>query len=212
MHIPVHNSAALVAWNTDKRYLAELQTKGIAIPQTRWLEPGASVDLPTLLHEHACSEVVVKPAISMNGDDTFRVRRSEAHSHQARLDALLLDRSVMVQAFVPEILSDGEVSLIYFAGRFSHAVVKRPRAGEFRIQEEHGGTHRPYSPAPALLRDGERVLAQLPEVPLYARVDGVCSDGRFLLLELEVIDPSLFLRSVAGAAERFATAILDLRI
>ena len=114
----------------------------------------------------------------------------------------------LVQPFVPEVQDPGEWSLIFLDGVFSHAVVKRPAAGDFRVQEEFGGTRHPADAPPELVAQAERVLALAGERTLYARVDGVVRGGLFQLLELELVEPSLFLDVVPAAAERFADAVV----
>lgn len=207
------NPAALLRWNGDKRYLRDLADAGIAVPETAWIEDEVP-SLAAVLAERGWEEAVVKPVVSGGGFETWRVRASDAEAMQASLAALVARGPVMVQRFIPGILSRGELSLLYFGGRFSHALVKRAREGEFRVQHVHGGTIEPVD-APAWLRaHGERVItaaaerAGLAEPPLYARVDGVMmEDGRFLLMELECLEPDFFLRTDAGAAERFARAV-----
>jgi glutathione synthase/RimK-type ligase-like ATP-grasp enzyme len=113
----------------------------------------------------------------------------------------------MVQQFIPGIRTRGEWSLSFFAGRFSHAVIKTPKAGDFRVQAEHGGSERRVPPPDFVLAAAKRALAALAEVPLYARVDGVENDGQFLLMELELIEPTLYLTHDPEAPARFADAI-----
>jgi hypothetical protein len=131
---------------------------------------------------------VVKPAISATAYQT-----------------MLLDYDILIQPFVPEVLSDGELSFVFLGRSFSHAVRKRPRAGDFRVQSDFGGTAERIDAAPDLIAQAERIAATLGEEWLYARVDCVVRDGRLLLMELEATEPSLFLDEVS--AERFADAI-----
>jgi glutathione synthase/RimK-type ligase-like ATP-grasp enzyme len=113
----------------------------------------------------------------------------------------------MVQPFLPAIVADGELSLVFVAGRYSHAVRKRARPGEFRVQEEHGGSAEREEAAPELARQAERALAVAPGPTLYARVDGVVADGRLVVTELELIEPLLYLGWDAGAADRLAEEV-----
>ena len=217
---PVVNPPAFLRWNMDKRYLRELEAAGARIPETAWVDGPDAPDLARLLAERGWEEAVVKPVVSGGGFETWRVRvdDGEAASHQARLTRLAQQVPMMVQRFLPAILADGELSLVYLEGQFSHALVKRARPGEFRVQAMHGGTVEPVE-APAWLRaEGERVIAAaaarggLESPPLYARVDGVVAeDGGFLLMELECLEPDLFLRTADGAAERFAVAVAGKR-
>ncbi|MHB2019655.1 MAG: ATP-grasp domain-containing protein [Candidatus Xenobia bacterium] len=199
-HKRLLNPPEVLQWNMDKRYLQDLAAWGALVPRTVWLS--APADLPAILHRLSVEEAVVKPAISMSGDDTWRTRGEG----QARLDALLKTRTVMVQEFIPEILTRGELSLVFLGGVFSHAVSKRPRPGEFRIHEEHGGLYACVDPAPDLVGHAQALLDRLGPL-LYARVDVVETRRGWMVMEVEVIDPSLYLRHAPGAAERFASAI-----
>jgi hypothetical protein len=135
--------------------------------------------------------------------------RANAAVHDARLRALVARHGVMVQPFVPGIASDGEWSLQFFGGPFSHAVIKSAErgTGEFRVQREYGGTHEAVTPPPGILRQAEYALRSAPGESLYARADGVVIDGNLVVTELELLDPSLFLDADPAAPERFAAAI-----
>jgi len=115
--------------------------------------------------------------------------------------------AVLVQEFLPEIAA-GEVSLVYFDGVFSHAIRKRPPAGEFRVNSRYGATRAAETPSPSVIAQGAVALRPLPELPLYARVDGVVRDDTLIVIEIEVLEPALFLDFDPGAAERFAAATL----
>jgi glutathione synthase/RimK-type ligase-like ATP-grasp enzyme len=119
-------------------------------------------------------------------------------------------RPFLVQEYLPGVTEGGEVSLVFFEGTFSHALLKCPQAGEFRVNSQYGGTVSLLGGPPAVLVDQARAtLDALPEVPLYARVDGVWGDGRFVLLELELNEPALGLHLAPAAADRFADAIVE---
>ncbi len=206
--VNVWNSPVIVGWNTDKGYLREVAAGGVAIPETVWLERGATSDLAGILADRGWDRAVVKPAISATAWRTFVTQPASAAGDQPALDEVLRHSGALVQRFVDGIERDGEWSLIYFDGVFSHAVVKRPVPGDFRVQEQFGGWAEPRMPAGALLEQAGHALRQAPERPLYARVDGVDVGGRFTVMELELIEPSLFLGTDAQAADRFARAIL----
>ena len=151
---------------------------------------------------------MVKPAVSLGAHHTYVVERG-ALSTEALSAAASLD--LLVQPFAEEILTQGEWSLLFLDGVFSHAVLKRAKAGDFRVQELHGGTTTAAAPTPGLLRAAQEVLALAPRAGgrelLYARVDGVVRGGRFELLELELIEPFLFFGTQPAASERFAAAL-----
>jgi glutathione synthase/RimK-type ligase-like ATP-grasp enzyme len=198
------NPPATVLWNADKLYLRELGEAGIALPRTRWFEPGQRPDCDAILREWGLSTAVLKPRVSATAFGTQRISVGQRLTGEEwpPLEAL----GCLLQAFVPEIQSRGELSLVYLGQEFSHAVRKRPRSGDFRVQADFGGSLEPVSP-PAIVRAfGEAVLAATSRPWLYARVDLVeASDGP-VLMELELIEPDLFLDAAASA--RLATALL----
>ena len=159
--------------------------------------------------------IVIKPVVSASATDTWSCQGITSADEQRFRDALQhAARGVMVQPFLPEIVRHGEWSLVFLAGQFSHAVVKRPADGDFRVQEEHGGTAQPTVPSAVLVEDAARVLQAAALCAgvghadiLYARIDGVERDGRLLLMECEAIEPTLYLATSPTAAESLADAI-----
>jgi hypothetical protein len=217
----LRNSPALVEWSVDKRYLMDLDAGGVAIVPTIWVSPSegdAAPDLDALIAAQGWNEgAVVKPAISATAHQTWLVAPERAAEHQTRFEALLASSpsGVMVQPFLPEI-RDGEWSLVFLGGEFSHAVVKRPADGDFRVQNDFGGTVERREPEPWMVKDARAVLraastATNTEVTdiLYARVDGISRDRKLLLMELEVIEPMLFFSHAPGAAARMAELIFS---
>jgi glutathione synthase/RimK-type ligase-like ATP-grasp enzyme len=206
----LENSLPLVRWNMEKTYLRDLQRRGVCIVPTVWGSDLGPVNEQAILARLGADEVVLKPVVGANADHTYRLRRGAAGWGEAA--AALTPRGYLAQPFVPSVVAEGEYSLFYFGGALSHAVLKTPRSEDFRVQEEHGGTIRAVAASPDLESAGGRVMAALGQVPLYARVDIVrLEDGAFGLMELELIEPSLYLRMDPGAPERFARA-LDQRV
>lgn len=205
---PVWNPPAVVRGNADKGYLVELAAAGVPVVPTVRVDRGTAADLAAILDERGWTEAVVKPAVSASAFLTRRIRREETAEAQGDFDHLLTLSAALVQPFLPEIRSRGEWSLLFFAGELSHAVLKRPGAGDFRVQTELGGNALAQKPSPALVAQARRVLERIPGPWLYARVDGVEVDGTFLLMELELIEPSLFLACDPEAPARFASAVL----
>jgi glutathione synthase/RimK-type ligase-like ATP-grasp enzyme len=206
---PVHNPPAVCTWNVHKRYLLDLAARGARIPRTRLVMHGSRVAEDQVFDRPGA--VVVKPAISLNGDDTFVFTEGALHEVAETVNALAADRDVIVQAFVPEIRSAGELSLVFFDGTFSHAVRKLPADGEFRVQVEHGGTRSVVSPPTGIVAEAQRILELAGPRLLYGRVDLVPTDEGIVLMELEVLDPTLFLKLDERAPETFAAA-LDARL
>jgi glutathione synthase/RimK-type ligase-like ATP-grasp enzyme len=201
--VPLWNTPRVVRANLDKRYLASLADAGVPTVPTVWLDAGAAVDLPALLADHGWAEAVIKPVISAAAHRTHRVTATS----QRLFDVSVARGATMLQPYLPEIETTGEWSLIYLGGTFSHAVRKVPRAGDFRVQPQHGGMARREMPPASVRAAGDRLLREVPDPLLYARVDGVERDGQFLLMELELIEPRLFFEYAHDACDRFADAV-----
>lgn len=201
----VWNPTSVLRWNLDKSYLRELDVPTVP---TEWIERGAAVDLGRVIQERGWGSAVVKPTVSGGATDTWITTPATAGADQARVAPILSRCGLMIQRFMPEIRDQGEWSLLFFRGRFSHAVVKRPTDGDFRVQVEHGGSTRSAAPPDALCTQAQRVVDSVGEELLYARVDGLDVGGQLQLMELEVLEPDLFLQYSAGAADRFAEAVL----
>ncbi|MGH7658246.1 MAG: ATP-grasp domain-containing protein, partial [Gemmatimonadales bacterium] len=205
--VPLWNPAPVLRWNSDKTYLRHLQNCGIPVVPTRWIEPGSELRLDALLEETGWDDVVLKPTISASAHETWRTSRAEAGENKARFRALAAGSAFMLQPFVNEVAAEGEWSLVFLGGTFSHAVMKRPRPGDFRVQPEHGGTVDPVVPCLELIDAAKSALKAVPGELLYARVDGCLMNGRFCIMEVELIEPSLFLITSPGAPDRAADAI-----
>jgi glutathione synthase/RimK-type ligase-like ATP-grasp enzyme len=203
------NPPAVLRWNHHKSYLRDLAARGVATVPTVWLERGAEADLGGLLADRGWAEAVVKPAISASAHETWVTSPSRVRTDEGRLRALLLAGDALVQPLAPEVRHKGEWSLLFLGGAFSHAMLKRPRDGDFRVQEELGGSACPEEPPAALVEQARQALAAAPAPCLYARVDGVERDGRLVVMELELIEPVLYFGAAPGAADRFAGACLD---
>jgi len=202
------NPASLLLWNTHKSYLRDLEGRGVSIAPTRFLraDPAGALDLLRILEEERWERAIVKPAVSGGAHRTHLVDRDTSRSLPA-IDPRLSEIDLLVQEYLPEIETSGEWSLVYIDGAFSHAVRKLPASGDFRVQTELGGTVRAAQPERALLREADRVVGAVDSPWIYARVDGVESRGKFRLMELELVEPSLFLDASPDAARRFAAAI-----
>jgi hypothetical protein len=202
------NSLSLVRWNLNKRYLGELDTKGVPIVPTEFGERLNGRDsLVNHFLKFDTDELILKPLISANAEHTFRIPRAEYESFLPGLTAVFENRPYLAQPFMPRIRDEGEFSLIYFNGRFSHAILKTPASGDFRVQEEHGGVITAVTPEDALLEAGQRAMEAVEELPLYGRVDLVRDGDIFRVMELEFIEPSLYLRMDSEAPQRFVDAL-----
>jgi len=200
--LPVVNPVAVLRWNSDKAYLGELGAKGVAVVPTVEVAALDDASLTEAMSELATDEVVIKPAISGGADGTHRIVPGApipADAHGARR---------LVQPLMPGILTDGEYSLFFFAGKFSHAIVKRPASGDFRVQEQFGGREEPWDASDAAQTLAAAALAAAPAPPVYARVDMVGdAAGKLHIMELELIEPSLFLHHAPDKGAAFGLAV-----
>jgi glutathione synthase/RimK-type ligase-like ATP-grasp enzyme len=195
MKIPVLNPPDTIRWNIDKRYLKDLSGRGIPIPESIWILAGDRLDVAAACRVRAWQSAVVKP---LTGATAYRTER--------RRDGIV-HGPMIVQEFVPEIETSGEWSLVYIAGTFSHGVRKRARSGDFRVQQEFGGTVE-LADAPDSVRGAaESAMAALPRPAVMARVDLVETGSSVLLMELELIDPELFFQLAPEASGQLAGAL-----
>lgn len=201
------NALDILRWNIDKHYLADLDRAGVAVVPTRFVERGESADLAMLARAEGWDEIVVKPAVSGNARLTFRARGDEIAALQPTFDRCVASEAMMIQRFEPLVLTQGEVSLMVMAGRFTHAVRKTPKPGDFRVQVDHGGALHPHTASAAEIEFAERAVAACPRLPIYARVDAVVTPGGCRVMELELIEPELFFRFHPPAAQALADAI-----
>lgn len=199
------NPSEVIDWNSHKQYLRGLAEAGIATVPTLWLDHGCG-DARARLAARGWGEVVVKPAVSIGAIGALRAEALDPACLE-HLDRLVAEGDVMVQPFVASVAEAGEVSLVYFGGRFSHAIRKQPAPGDFRVQDMYGGTVHPHQPTAAELAVADAVLARTPAPTTYARIDLVEFDGAPALMEAELIEPELFLGATPEAAMNFARVL-----
>lgn len=205
--VPLENPRSVIAWNLHKGYLRELEARGVPIVPTAWGR-GLTAHALRALRDRMGGPFVVKPAIGANAEDTFVLDASADDAALLHVASVHASREWMAQPFVRSVVEEGEYSLFYFAGALSHAIVKSPRPGDFRVQEEHGGIIRGVAPPPDLRAAADRAIASLPESLLQARIDLVrLDDGTPALMEAELIEPSLYFRMHPDAPRNFADAV-----
>ena len=203
----LENDLRLVQWNAHKTYLRDLEARGVPTIPTRW-EHGFSAEgaARRLFDELDAAELVVKPTVGAGADDTFRLTPTDETTLR-EAEGALSQCSYMAQPFVRSIVEEGEYSVFFFDGAYSHTILKIPASGDFRVQEEHGGLIRAVEAEPSLLDRARQALNALPSTPLYARVDlARTAQDTFALMELELIEPSLYFRTDPRAPARFADA------
>lgn len=199
----LENPLDVVKWNLDKRYLIDLESRGLQIVPTIWDGVYDQRVFYRWMADLGCDELIIKPTVSATAEHTYRLTEFDAS-----LVDVFADRSFMVQPFLESIVTEGEYSLFYFNGEYSHTILKSPKAEDFRVQEEHGGLITAFKPDQTLRDAGGRAFEMIKPSPLYARVDLVRNDeSEFALIELELIEPALYLRMDPEAPARFAKAI-----
>jgi len=201
--MPVLNPPEMIRWNMDKRYLQQIEAAGFRVPKTVFLNEGTEAELAEVMHPGGFGEAVVKPTISASAYETRRIKQA-THEQNEWLNAMLTTRPMMVQEFIPEIQSGGEWSLIFAGMEFTHAVHKAPKAGDFRVQEEHGGSHKRDNPPKQALAMAQEILQRFAPDAVYCRVDLVMREERAILMELELIEPLLHFELAPEAAEVMA--------
>jgi glutathione synthase/RimK-type ligase-like ATP-grasp enzyme len=204
--IPLWNPPGLLRWNARKTYLGELAAAGVPVVPTRFVGSPDGPDLDAVLEDAGWHRAVVKPVVSASAHETWRAERGREEDGE-RFRRLNRRMPLMVQPFLPEIEREGEWSFCFFGGNYSHAVLKRPRPGDFRVQSDHGGVYHLAEPAGELVGQAAAALRAAGHPTLYARVDGCVLEGTLYLMELELIEPGLFLAVHPAAPARFAAAI-----
>jgi glutathione synthase/RimK-type ligase-like ATP-grasp enzyme len=205
---PILNAVDTVLWNHNKFYLREVEALGIEIARTVFVNGSGPIASSGWQEIRNWKKSVVKPAVSASAHKTW-LFDSAAVPDEDELKNKMEGEAFLIQQFIPEIETHGEISFIYIDGAYSHAVQKRPAAGDFRVQQEHGGSAELFHPDSTLLDQANEIASTVAQVrdSLYCRIDAVARDGTLVLMELELIEPELFLGMAEGAAERFAKAI-----
>jgi glutathione synthase/RimK-type ligase-like ATP-grasp enzyme len=206
----VLNPVKTLRWNADKIYFKDMEAQGVQLVPTVWLEQGSTFDADAVFEAIGQDKLIVKPRVSGAAKNTLAIERSEAGDYTERINALLQEEAFLAQPFLEQIKTQGEWSFIFFNGEYSHTVLKTAKSGDFRVQHFFGGSvHTPEPPAD-MLTTATRIVQQFAGDCLYARVDGVELGGELALMELELIEPFLFLSTSEGALERYYQALLQL--
>jgi len=202
------NDLALVEWTLQKTYLRDIEQRGCDIVPSSWYKRFTLADPAEFFAEHQTNRVVIKPTVGANALDTFVLTDPIDDDCLQMLRRTYAERAFLVQPFIETIQTEGEYSLFFFNGSYSHAILKTPEPGDFRVQEEHGAHIKPVQPSEALLETANSLFRLIEPQPTYGRGDWVRgAGGRYLLMELELIEPSLYLRTDSSAAMRFASAL-----
>lgn len=209
------NPLGVVRWNLDKRYLRQLEERGVPIAPTVWLEPGQAVDLGAVMDAEGWDRAFLKPVVGANARLTKRFTRAEVAEAAAWLAPVLAVEAMMLQPYLPAVETFGEVSAVCVDGRVGHGVRKVPAGGDYRVQDDWGATDEPFAFSESDLELVEHTLQAAaealcrPEPLCYARVDLLKDEaGNWVLTELELIEPSLFLRHGPATADLLADSVV----
>ncbi len=215
-HTRFINSRALIDWNIDKHYLQELVTKGVNIPGTLFIEAGTATDLSSAIEEAKdrfninSDEFVLKPCVAGGARHTYKFHYTERDNYHEVFKQLVAKEAMMLQEFQKNVVLEGEVSLMLFNGTYTHAILKQAKPGDFRVQDDYGGSVIPYSPNEEAIAFAKHAMLACPELPLYGRADMFKDNsGNWALAELEIFEPELWFRFYPEAAEVMAKKIKD---
>lgn len=204
------NAVELIQWNMDKHYLRDLEAKGISIPPTVFIEPQEQMTLKKLQAQTGWKEFILKPAVAGGARHTYRLREDTLQEYEQEFQTLLRSEAMLIQPFLNNVLTQGEYSFIVINGKYTHAVLKIATQGDFRVQDDHGGTVQSYEATDLEKQFAENVAASCASLPLYARVDVINdNEGKPTVTELEIIEPELWFRFYPEAATALAEAVKE---
>jgi len=204
------NPIDVVTWNANKLYLQEIEAAGLKITPSVFIHKEENIQLQHFFKQFKVDKLIVKPCVSGGAKNTFKVTAENVTEANLKLNTLLQEEDFIVQPFLPEILENGEWSFIFFNGIYSHALIKQAKPGDFRVQPAHGGSVHPQNPGEDLIATAQQYVTLFAKNCLYARVDGTFVNGGFLLMELELIEPFLFLNTDQQNYERYYKALTEL--
>jgi glutathione synthase/RimK-type ligase-like ATP-grasp enzyme len=205
------NSESIIKWNIDKHYFQDLEKNGVHCTQTLFIEAGTKKTLTQLHKETNWTETVLKPVVSGTARHTYKLNLYNLHSHEIIFEGLIAKEAFMLQPFQNNIVEKGELSLVIIDGKFTHAVLKIAKKGDFRVQDDFGGSVHEYTPTPTEIEFAEKAVSACQSKPIYARVDMFTdNEGQLAIAELELIEPELWFRNNPNAAGKLALAIKKL--
>ncbi|MGF1923532.1 MAG: ATP-grasp domain-containing protein [Bacteroidia bacterium] len=208
--VKVFNPIPTIRWNSDKHYLQDIKDAGLKVAECIFLKQGQTVDLNQYFTQLNVENLIAKPVVSGGSKNTFKINLGNVDQVNQQLNFLLVDEDFIIQPFLKEVEEDGEWSFLFFGGNFSHALLKKAKEGDFRVQHVFGGTVHPMQPSIEMITVAQQYVDRFAENCLYARVDGVIVNGEFLLMELELIEPYLFLDTNKESLANYYQALKSL--
>lgn len=204
--IKIFNPFSIVRWNYHKKYLLELEKKGVLIIPTMVINQHQKLNIEEVINK-GWQEVVIKPAIGASAYKVYKEEVNNKRTLKERVEKIQQTTDVIIQPLIEEIKEKGELSYIYINGEFSHSILKKPKKGEFRSNYKYRGKEALIAPDKNLLEQTKAIINKLNFSTLYARVDGIDLDGKFHLMELELIEPYLYFEFFPNAAIKLATTL-----
>ncbi|MFY0604981.1 MAG: hypothetical protein JXQ93_13700 [Flavobacteriaceae bacterium] len=207
-HTTLLNSEKLIHWNIDKHYMLDLKKQGVHICETYFVEKGDTATLQELADKHHLSDFVLKPCVSGAARHTYKINRNTIANYEAIFSELITSEAMMLQPFQHNIVSKGEISMVVINGSFTHAILKIAKEGDFRVQDDYGGSVHSHTPTQEEIAYAEHAVKSCIEMPIYARVDVFLDNqNKLALAELELIEPELWFRNHPKAAIELAKGI-----
>ncbi|WP_224995607.1 RimK family alpha-L-glutamate ligase [Cesiribacter sp. SM1] len=210
LQVKLLNPVPVVRWNSDKHYLHDIEEAGLPIIPSVFIEKGEEPNLAAYFETFNTDTLIIKPAVSGGAKNTILLTRDTLEAISPGIRKLLEEESFLVQPFIREIQTEGEWSLLFFGGQYSHTILKTAATGDFRVQHIHGGSVHPMEAPEALRELAQQYINKFANDCLYARVDGVMIEGRFALMELELIEPYLYLFTHQQGYENYYKALVEL--
>lgn len=206
-NIRLLNPIDIIRWNADKHYLKEIESVGLKITPSVFISNGDEINLSTFFKKFKTDKLIVKPCVSGGAKNTFKVTIENVEEINKKLQLLIQDEDFIIQPFLSEILENGEWSFIFFNNTYSHSLVKKAKQGDFRVQPAHGGSIHAQNPDQNVIATAAQYVKLFAKDCLYARVDGTFVNNQFLLMELELIEPFLFLNTAPQNYENYYNAL-----
>lgn len=204
------NPPSIIRWNMNKRYLLDLDKKGIPIIPILLVTKQNVMNIKNLLGEKKWEEIIIKPTIGASSYMIAKIRKDECNPNSPVINSILKQSDIIIQPFMEEIKKSGEFSFIFFNRKFSHAIHKTPKMNEFRTQPEFGAKEKLYNPQPYLIAQTQKILETIDSPLLYARIDGLIIHNQFYLMEMELIEPYLYFEFEKNSAEKLVEAAFEL--
>lgn len=205
------NDYSTIKWNIDKHYLLDLAKKGVNIPDSHFIEPGNKLTLTEIITKLNYDIFILKPAVSGAGRHTYKITKSEVLDYENMFKELVSNETMIIQNYQQNITTKGEIALVFFGKNYSHAVLKQAKKGDFRVQDDFGGTVSNYTPSETEIEFASFVISTITPTPAYARIDLIWdNDNNLCLSELELIEPELWFRNENNAAKKLTLEIINI--